>query len=394
MSDNARASTIYDLQRNHTGLTLSTGAALLLFTYLLADLGWRQASLFLVGLAAGTILYHAAFGFTAAWREVAQTGRSAGLRAQMIMLGTTVVIFTPLIAQGEIFGIAVRGSVAPLNLGVVCGAFIFGIGMQLGGGCASGTLSNAGGGNLRMLVTLAGFIAGSVIGTYHWQNWQSVPGFEPIALSGQFGVTGGILISLLLFVSVYLAASAYERHRQGDVVATTHVTSPSLLRGPWPLLAGALALAAVNVATLILAGRPWGVTASFALWGAKILGTVGVDISHWAYWARPELSMKLSNSVFFDISSVMNFGIMLGALLAASLAHRFSPSFRIPARSLVAALLGGLLLGYGARVAYGCNIGAYFGGISSTSLHGWLWFAAAFVGSGLGTRLRQWFGLR
>ena len=199
---------------------------------------------------------------------------------------------------------------------------------------------------------------------------------------------------MLLFVSVYLTATAYERHRQGDVVATTHVTSPSLLRGPWPLLAGALALAAVNVATLILAGRPWGVTASFALWGAKLLGTVGVDISHWAYWARPGLSTTLSNSVFLDISSVMNFGIMLGALLAASLANRFSPSFRIPARSLLAALLGGLLLGYGARVAYGCNIGAYFGGISSTSLHGWLWFAAAFVGSGLGTRLRPWFGLR
>jgi uncharacterized membrane protein YedE/YeeE len=263
----------------------------------------------------------------------------------------------------------------------------------LGGGCASGTLFTAGGGNLRMLVTLAGFIAGSVIGTYHWQNWQGVPGFEPIALSAQFGAIGGILISLLLFASVYLIAAAYEKRRHGDVVTTTRVTSPSLLRGPWPLLAGALALAAVNVATLILAGRPWGVTASFALWGAKLLDTVGIDISHWAYWARPGLSTTLSNSVFHDISSVMNFGILLGALAAASLANKFSPSFRIPARSLLAAVLGGLLLGYGARIAYGCNIGAYFGGISSTSLHGWLWFAAAFAGSSLGTRLRPWFGL-
>jgi len=393
MSDNASTSTVYDLQRNRTGLTVSIGAALLLYAYLYADIGWRQASLFLVGLTAGVILYHAAFGFTAAWREVARMGRSAGLRAQMIMLGATVLIFTPLIAQGEIFGIAVRGSVAPVNLGVVCGAFLFGIGMQLGGGCASGTLFTAGGGNLRMLVTLAAFIAGSVIGSYHWQNWQGLPGFEPITLSGQFGVTGGILISLLLFASVYLTAAAYERHRHGDVVVTTHVTSSSLLRGPWPLLAGALALAAVNVATLILAGRPWGVTASFALWGAKILGTFGVDISHWAYWARPGLSAALSNNVFHDISSVMNFGIILGALLAASLANRFSPSFRFSARSLVAAVLGGLLLGYGARIAYGCNIGAYFGGISSTSLHGWLWFAAAFAGSSLGIRLRPWFGL-
>ena len=80
-----------------------------------------------------------------------------------------------------------------------------------------------------MLVTLAGFIAGSVIGTYHWQNWQGVPGFEPIALSAQFGAIGGILISLLLFASVYLIAAAYEKRRHGDVVTTTRVTSPSFV---------------------------------------------------------------------------------------------------------------------------------------------------------------------
>ncbi|HAU23470.1 MAG TPA: hypothetical protein DCX09_02225, partial [Gammaproteobacteria bacterium] len=72
---------------------------------------------------------------------------------------------------------------------------------------------------------------------------------------------------------------------------------------------------------------------------------------------------------------------------------KFSPSMRIPARSLLAAVVGGLMLGYGARIAFGCNIGAYFGGISSTSLHGWLWFVAAFAGSSIGTRLRPWFGL-
>ena len=46
------------------------------------------------------------------------------------------------------------------------------------------------------------------------------------------------------------------------------------------------------------------------------------------------------------------------------------------------------MLGYGARIAYGCNIGAYFSGIASASLHGWLWFAAAFLGNIAGTRLR------
>lgn len=380
-------------RRNQLGLILSASIAALLYLFLFVEIGWRQASLFLVGLAAGVILYHAAFGFTGAWREVAKTGRSAGLRAQMVMLGATVLIFTPLISMGEIGGIALRGSVAPVNLGVVCGAFMFGIGMQLGGGCASGTLFTAGGGNVRMLVTLAAFIAGSVLGTYHWQSWQGVPGFEPMALSRSFGVIGGILISMVLFAGVYLAAAAWEKRRHGDLLSTTSASSPTLLRGPWPLIAGALALAAVNVATLLLAGRPWGVTAAFALWGAKILGVVGLDISHWAYWSRPGSLASLNGSLFDDITSVMNFGIMLGALMAASLAHKFSPSLRIPARSLLAAVVGGLMLGYGARIAFGCNIGAYFGGISSTSLHGWLWFVAAFAGSSIGTRLRPWFGL-
>jgi len=149
----------------------------------------------------------------------------------------------------------------------------------------------------------------------------------------------------------------------------------------------------VNIATLLLAGRPWGVTSAFALWGAKAMNAVGFDVSGWGYWARPGAAESLQQSIFYDVTSVMNIGIILGALLAAALAHKFAPSFRIPGKSLLAAIIGGILLGYGARIAYGCNIGAYFGGISSTSLHGWLWFAAAFAGSSLGTRLRPWFGM-
>jgi hypothetical protein len=95
-----------------------------------------------------------------------------------------------------------------------------------------------------------------------------------------------------------------------------------------------------------------------------------------------------------DVTTVMNIGIMLGAFGAAALAGRLNPTLRVPARSLAAAVVGGLMLGYGARIAYGCNIGAYFSGIASSSLHGWLWLIAAFVGNTLGTRLRPAFGLR
>jgi hypothetical protein len=89
----------------------------------------------------------------------------------------------------------------------------------------------------------------------------------------------------------------------------------------------------------------------------------------------------------------MDIGIVIGAMVAASLAGRYAPVWRLPLRSLIAAIIGGLLLGYGARLAYGCNIGAYFSGIVSGSLHGWLWLVSAFFGNVAGTKLRPTFGL-
>jgi hypothetical protein len=65
----------------------------------------------------------------------------------------------------------------------------------------------------------------------------------------------------------------------------------------------------------------------------------------------------------------------------------FRLRYRIPARAALTALAGGLAMGYGARIAYGCNVGAFFSGVASTSLHGWLWIAAALPGSWLGVRL-------
>jgi hypothetical protein len=88
----------------------------------------------------------------------------------------------------------------------------------------------------------------------------------------------------------------------------------------------------------------------------------------------------------------MNFGIVLGAMAAAGLARKFKPKLALSRGDILSAVIGGLLLGYGARLAFGCNIGAFFSGIASGSLHGWVWLAAAFAGSIVGVRLRPLFG--
>jgi len=381
------------------------GAALTLIVagaaYLTAAFTWRQGALFLVGAGAGVVLYHAAFGFTSSWRAMIAERRGDGLRAQMLMLAVTCAVFFPVLAQGQIFGHAVRGSVSPVGVSVLAGAFIFGVGMQLGGGCASGTLFSAGGGSVRMLATLAAFIAGSVIGALHAPFWQAAPALQPISLVASLGLFPSLGVSLALFGAVAVVSLVVEQRRHGAAAATVLTMSRregprrrAWLRGPWPLVAGALGLAIVNIATLVLAGRPWGVTSAFALWGSKVLATVGVDVAAWPYWQPAGNAAALRASVWSDVTSVMDFGILLGALMAAGLAGRFAPVWRVPAKSLLAAVLGGLMLGYGARIAYGCNIGAFFSGVASSSVHGWLWFAAAFAGNGIGTRLRPLFGLR
>jgi hypothetical protein len=247
-----------------------------------------------------------------------------------------------------------------------------------------------------MLMTLAAFIAGSVIGALHMPFWQATPAFAPVSLVTRFGLASSLAVSLFLFGAVAAVSLAVERRRGFSTARRAPVpgNSSAWLKGPWPLVAGALGLAAVNIATLALSGRPWGVTSAFALWGSKLLAAVGVNVAAWPYWQSAANAASLRSSVITDITSVMDCGVILGALMAAGMAGRFAPVWRVPPKSLLAAVFGGLMLGYGARIAYGCNIGAYFGGIASSSLHGWLWFAAAFAGNGLGTKLRPFFGLR
>jgi hypothetical protein len=313
----------------------------------------------------------------------------------MLMLAVTCAVFLPLLAHGQIFGQPVRGAVAPVGVSVLAGAFLFGVGMQLGGGCASGTLYTVGGGSVRMLATLAAFIAGSVIGARHMPFWQASPALEPISLVSRFGLTASLAISLVMFAAIALTSLAIENRRHSSSIrgGMAPGNGGAWWRGPWPLVAGALGLAGVNILTLALSGRPWGVTFAFALWGSKLLGALGANVAAWPYWQMPVNAAALHTSILTDVTSVMDIGVILGALAAASIAGRFAPVWRVPLKSILAAVLGGLMLGYGARIAYGCNIGAYFSGIASSSVHGWVWFAAAFVGNGVGTRLRPLFGL-
>ena len=353
--------------------------------------GWRLPVLLGLGGLLGVALYHAAFGFTAAYRRMFLDGDTAAVRAQIVMLGVATLLFAPTLAGGSGIGIEVSGAAAPLGLQVLVGAFLFGLGMQLGNGCGSGTLFTLGGGSTRMIATLAFFCAGSFWASLDLLWWNETPRRAAIVLGEEIGWPGAAAAQLAFLGLLWWALRRFGKDeapgQRGDFEWRRLAT------GGWPFLWGALALAVLSWFSLMVAGHPWSITWAFSLWGAKAAQLFGWNPEGVWFWTGGYQEYALGHTIFEDTVSVMNFGIVLGALMAAGLAGRFTPAARLPWRSLAAAVIGGLLMGYGARIAFGCNIGAFFSGVASTSLHGWLWIAAALGGTWIGIRLRPWFGL-
>ena len=189
---------------------------------------------------------------------------------------------------------------------------------------------------------------------------RSLPGIR-VDLTNEFGLFGGLGVTLLICAAVALFTIVFEKRKHGKVLPLNEDNEKLGLKriiiGNWPILSVVVLLVFANFLTLALAGRPWGVTSAFVLWGSKTMTAAGADLTTWNYWQN---SAPLERSVFFDVTSVMNIGILLGSLVAALTMGSFKPQWNISLKMVLISIIGGLMLGYGSRIAYGCNIGAFF----------------------------------
>ena len=339
--------------------------------------GLRQGLLFVVGIGFGAILAGVSFGFTTGWRVWIRERDPTGFLAQFLAIALAMLVSIPLIAAND----ELTGAIAPLSVSLVLGAFVFGAAMQIADGCGSGTLYKAGLGNGFSLAVLPGFIAGSFLGAAHLDRWLALGSLPPVSLPEQFG-TGVTLVAQLVVLSA-IAVWLWRKRKRTDTRWQG--------RG---IYVAALLLALFAVLNLIIAGQPWGIVYGLGLWGAKIATWFGADLAANAYWGREAQQAHLESSLLTDVTSVTNLGLLIGALIAANLRGHARPATNASAKQWAVAVVTGLVLGYSARLAFGCNVGAYFSGISTGSLHGWVWFAAAFAGSFVGIPLRDRLGLK
>ncbi|SMB94500.1 hypothetical protein SAMN00017405_0220 [Desulfonispora thiosulfatigenes DSM 11270] len=150
----------------------------------------------------------------------------------------------------------------------------------------------------------------------------------------------------------------------------------------WSFTNAAILLGLINVSMLAFTGKPWGVTTSFTYWGAWIMQAFGGHPEKW-YFFQKKID-ALNGGFFNDLHSLSNVGIILGALLATLLASRFRVKKIVSFHQLIPGIIGGLLMGYGARISFGCNIGALFSGVASMSVHGWMYWVFILIGASVG----------
>lgn len=174
------------------------------------DLGFY----WIIGLGFGFILQKSRFCFTASFRDPYLTGSTILTRAVLTAFALTSIGFSVIkyinISQGN--PVPGMNYVVPISLATALGAFVFGIGMVISGGCASGTFMRIGEGFQLQVITLIFFVVGSLWGARDYQWWEEnfISKGIKIYLPDIFGLFGGLVVNLIIITLIYKLAKKWE----------------------------------------------------------------------------------------------------------------------------------------------------------------------------------------
>ena len=179
--------------------------------------GDNRALFWMTGIAFGFILQRSRFCFTASLRDPGLTGSTTVTRAVLVAFAITSIAFTAIKYGYFAQGLPIPGQsyVAPVSIATAIGAFMFGIGMVIAGGCASGTLMRVGEGFWMQVISLFFFVVGSLLGAYTYGWWERtfIVSAPSIFLPDYLGWIGGILCNLAIIAILYVLAHKWE-HRK------------------------------------------------------------------------------------------------------------------------------------------------------------------------------------
>lgn len=364
---------------------LFVGSLLLVQTY---SPSTSAVWIFWLAIILGASLNYLHFGFSSSFRRFFMLRETLALRAMIWMLVIALILFSVLLNFPLHGQVEMHGLVRPVGLAVITGAFIFGMGMQLGCGCTSGTLNRLGQFQPLALPTLAFMVIGGTFAAASFEYWRYWPAFEPVSLTLSLGIGWGLGFQLLGLYFLYRILLFWERRHLKSVEPIMALPRKHLVH-PW-LLAGMI-LASANAGLLWISGSPWSISSIFPYWGLSAISLLDLPVD-WEFWDYAmENQQSLARGFLGNTVSLTTLGVLFGALLVTLVRH--TEKQPCMARNLFASMIAGFMMGFGAMLASGCNIGAFFSGIASSSLHGWIWLPFALLGNWIGLKIRLYFRL-
>lgn len=391
------------------------------------------------GFAYGVCQQWGRFCFASAWRDLIMLKVTRMFVGIMIGLMTLSIISAYLAAKGMH-----NYSPSPLGLHELAGGILFGFGMVLAGGCATGSLYKTGEGNMTSATVLmalsfsqAIFVATVFDGLFtgYISKQPKILISEYFEAHGNFwkyfigdALVNTILVGTLFLVLVYAIVVRRGILEQRTATAdggTAKLSFREDLSGFWGMItasrrtsiAGVLLgiLAALQVYTQNRLAAKFG----FANFGEALTqfgfttevsraGQV-FDPGFWyittqeaqfAAWVMEKFGSNMKGNLFFGVFNgipapwhnpplLLSFGLIMGAAVMALLSKEFK--WKLPNKELfVYALIGGTVMGFGSRIALGCNIGGFYTRAAFGNPGGWIFFIGMGAGALVGARLINW----
>jgi hypothetical protein len=370
-------------------------AAVVLAGYgIFAAMGREAAFSWIAGGVFGWVLQRTRFCFLCNLRDFLERREPAGALAILLALAVGLIGYHVVTGAWIVDAFAghlpPKAHIAPVGWNLVLGGLAFGAGMGVSGSCISAHLYRLGEGSFVCLFALIGGILGFLVGFLTWNPiyLALVSGQPVIWLPATFGFGGSLLLQLGVLGLLFWAVSKLARHAPAPTDAGESMVRKVLFKR-WPAWVGGLIIGLLAAAVL-LRTEPLGVTSELTR-AARFLGNhfsllpermEGLDTIRGCA-SRP--AEGLFSRGFLFISA-----LVLGSLGSALMSNEFEwerPSFS----GAFLALAGGLLLGWGAMVSFGCTIGTLLSGIHASSLSGWLFGVAVVGGILLGLPVRRRF---
>ena len=366
------------------------------------------APLWLLAMAAGFTLQRSRFCFASAFRDLFLFGSSRMMKGILVGLAIATIGFAihmyskvPFPGFGVLPG---EANILPVGLSTIVGGLLFGFGMVLSGGCVSGSLYRMAEGYVASWVSMGGILIGLGLLSHTWNWWWQafISSESTVWIPSKFGLGygGSVILTLSALLVAFLLLLWWESRSGLSVPDIPRKKEPddtfgqklsivwrSVFVRSWPAVVGGGVLGVIGV-LMYMVHMPWGVTGELARFSNTIMSSFNFAPPEALGLSDLEGCTGLSDSAgLFTHSFAVTVGLLPGALVGALFASEFKLRFPRNAKRYVQALGGGIIMGYGAGLAIGCTVGAFFSSIPSLSISGWLFAMALLGGAFLGVQV-------